>query len=93
MTLSGDLTLETVSKLAATPLCDQHPVRVIDLAGVGRVDSAAVALFLHWLRQTADKQCRFTLVNVPAELHSLATLYDVADMLPIEAADHQTIKS
>lgn len=84
MTLSGDLTLQTVGKLAATPLYDQHPVRVIDLAGVGRVDSAAVALFLHWLRQTAHKPCRFTLINVPAKLYSLAALYDVADMLPME---------
>lgn len=85
MLISGDLTLQTVGRLAATPVKDLLSVRVIDLAGVGRVDSSAVALLLHWLRQTADAPHRFTLVNVPDELRSLANLYDVADMLPIDS--------
>ena len=83
MLISGPLTLETVGEIAALPLCDQQAVGVIDLGQVEKVDSAAVALLLHWLRQVEKKQCRLSVVNVPKDLHSLAALYDVADILAL----------
>jgi len=83
MLISGPLTLETVGEIAALPLCDQQAVSVIDLGQVEKVDSAAVALLLHWLRQVEKKQCRLSVVNVPKDLHSLAALYDVADILAL----------
>lgn len=87
MLISGPLTLETVGEIAATPLCDQQAVRVIDLGQVEKVDSAAIALLLHWLRQVEKKQCRLSFVNVPKDLHSLAALYDVADILSFTATE------
>lgn len=82
--VSGPLTLETVGEIAAVPLpCDRQAVGVIDLGGVDRVDSAAVALLLHWARQIGKGQCRLSIARVPKELHSLAALYDVADILPL----------
>ncbi|MDP2762371.1 MAG: STAS domain-containing protein [Sideroxyarcus sp.] len=85
MLISGNLTIETVGEIAATPLCDQQTVRVIDLGQVEKVDSSAVALLLHWLRQVGQTQCRLSFVNVPKDLHSLAALYDVADILSLTA--------
>ena len=85
--ISGPLTLETIGEIAATPLCAEQPVRVIDLGEVEKVDSAAVALLLHWLRQVAQKECKLTFANVPKELHSLAALYDVADILALTTGE------
>ena len=81
--LSGDLTLATVSGLldagrAGVAAGD----RVVDLAGVGRVDSAALALLFAWLRAARAAGHRLTLVNAPAALISLASLYDVDGLLP-----------
>ncbi|PIU17120.1 MAG: sulfate transporter, partial [Gallionellales bacterium CG08_land_8_20_14_0_20_59_87] len=50
MVISGPLTLETVGEIAALPPGAEQPVRVIDLGEVNKIDSAAVALLLHWLR-------------------------------------------
>lgn len=83
MLISGPLTLHTVGEIATTPFSDTQAVRVIDLGGVEKVDSAAVALLLHWVRQAEKTQSRLSFVNVPKDLHSLATLYDVADILAL----------
>ena len=93
MVISGPLTLETVGEIAAIPLCDQQAVSVIDLGQVEKVDSAAVALLLHWLRQVEKKQCRLSIVNVPKDLHSLAALYDVADILALTAPGKASVYS
>ncbi|GAB4122223.1 MAG: hypothetical protein Fur0026_14200 [Sideroxydans sp.] len=84
--VSGPLTLETVGELAAARLCAEQPVREIDLAGVDRVDSSAVALLLHWVRQIQEKKCSLSFANVPEDLRNLAALYDVADILALPAA-------
>ena len=93
MVISGPLTLETVGELAATPLCAEQPVRVIDLGEVNKIDSAAVALLLHWLRQAEKTPCRLSFVNVPKDLHSLAALYDVADILALTAPGKASVYS
>lgn len=80
--VAGPLTLATVAELAAAPLDTQTTVRIIDLGQVGKVDSAAVALLLHWRRQASPQQ-PLAFVNVPKDLHSLAALYDVADILSL----------
>ncbi|MFA5372045.1 MAG: STAS domain-containing protein [Sideroxydans sp.] len=87
MVISGPLTLHTVGEIAAIPLCEQQTVRVIDLEQVDKVDSSAVALLLHWVRQVEKKQCHLSFVNVPKDLQSLAALYDVAEILSLDTTE------
>ena len=70
---------------SATALLEQSKgmlgeVKIVDLAAVTEIDSAAVSLLLEWQRQVKDTPIRFT--NLPAALTSLAQLYGVADLIP-----------
>ena|ERR1035437_7128987 len=53
----------------------------IDLADVTTVDSAAVATLLAWQRAARQRGAALSFLNLPANLHSLVTLYGVADLL------------
>lgn len=53
----------------------------LDLSAVTQVDSAAVALLLHWQRSAQAAGKRFEFVSVPEGLCSLATLYGVDTLL------------
>lgn len=57
--------------------------RVVDLAGVTEADSAAVAILLAWLRTAQQEQKTISIVNSPDSIRSLATLYGVAELLPL----------
>jgi phospholipid transport system transporter-binding protein len=56
---------------------------MVDLAAVTDADSAAVAVLLSWLRVAQERKQALMIVNTPASIRSLATLYGVADMLPL----------
>jgi len=55
-------------------------VKLVDLAEVTEVDSAAVSLLLEWRRQAQNTTLRFA--NLPTALKSLADLYGVAELIP-----------
>lgn len=55
----------------------------VDLAQVEAADSAAVSLLLAWLRNAQKHEAKLTFINVPDNLRSLASLYGVADALPM----------
>jgi phospholipid transport system transporter-binding protein len=63
--------------LSAIESCETQ----IDFADVTVVDSAAVATLLAWQRAARRIGKSLTFVNIPANLHSLAQLYGVADLL------------
>lgn len=56
---------------------------VLDLVAVAEVDSSALSVVLAWLRTAAERSIRLRLANPPANLISLATLYGVAELLPL----------
>jgi phospholipid transport system transporter-binding protein len=56
----------------------------MDLGGVTAADSAALALILDWLRAARTAGQRIVLRNLPAGLVSLAALYDIDTLLPLE---------
>lgn len=85
MMVSGPLTLETARAASLAKIPAGHNVSVVDLSGVTGVDSAALGVLMHWLRQHGG---RLEFTNVPESLRSLADLYDVADMLAIKASDN-----
>ena len=58
-------------------------VSTVDLAGVTEVDSSAVAVLLAWTRLARERGQPFTITATPDSVRSLATLYGVAEMLPL----------
>lgn len=53
----------------------------IDLSQLTTVDSAAVATLLAWKRAAAERGTALMFHNMPVNLHSLADLYGVSDLL------------
>lgn len=54
----------------------------VDMDAVTEVDSAALSLLLEWRRQLARQGRSLRLHGLPANLRSLATVYEVLDLLP-----------
>ena len=57
---------------------------LVDLGAVGAADSAALALILDWVRAARGAGQTITVRNLPAGLVSLAALYGVDSLLPLE---------
>ncbi|MER2551924.1 MAG: STAS domain-containing protein [Thauera sp.] len=58
---------------------------VVDFAGVTVADSAALALLLDWMRCARAAGNRLTVRSLPAAMASLAALYDIDALLPLES--------
>ncbi len=87
--IEGPITMETAAGLleAGRTLCggrDAAHAPVVDLSRVTEVDSAALAMVLAWMRAAVAGGCEFRLVGVPNQLRSLARLYDLSDLLPLD---------
>ncbi len=65
-------------------LLDGHGPLEIDLAEVGRVDSAGLALMIEWMRlaQQGGRELRF--LNLPPQLMAIAQASDLDGVLPLE---------
>lgn len=87
MWLEGELTMATVGGHVA-PGRDTIAagVSIIDCSRLAAADSAALALFLDWLRFARQSGRRIVLRALPPGLASLAELYGMEGLLPVEAA-------
>ena len=56
-----------------------------DFSEVTVVDSSAVAILVAWQRAANLQRSPLYLINLPASLQSLATLYGIAELLPSPA--------
>jgi len=84
--ISGNLTIETVAQLLERGLdFAEKKSLVVDLEQVLTVDSAAVSLLLVWVRQAQSNGSDLSFINIPENLLSLANLYGVAEMLPLQS--------
>ncbi len=54
---------------------------VIDLAGVRDSDSSGLALLIEWLSIARDASRKLRYENIPTQLHQLARLSDVEELL------------
>jgi phospholipid transport system transporter-binding protein len=83
--IAGPLTLETAKALYEGGLQPGGESALeVDLSQVEAVDSAAVSLLLAWLREAQRNKVSLSFSHVPDNLLSLARLYGVADMLPLQ---------
>ena len=85
--LTGPLDFSTVPDLARelSGLFAQHRCLAVDLSGVTRVDSAAMALLLEMRRLAEDANSNLSLQHVPAALRNLIRICELDPILP--AAD------
>jgi phospholipid transport system transporter-binding protein len=80
--VTGSLTVDSVSSLLHASAAHPLPgASIVDLGGVDRVDSAAVALLLAWRRRAATEGRRLVFSGVPPSMASLAALYGVQELL------------
>lgn len=54
----------------------------LDMTAVTDVDSAALSLLFEWRRQLAGQGRGLRLHGLPSNLRSLATVYEVLDLIP-----------
>jgi phospholipid transport system transporter-binding protein len=81
-TVEGPVTLESaVALLAQGKELFTSPQVTLDLQRVTDVDSAALSLLLEWRREAAASGRSIRYLNLPANLKTLAELYDVTEML------------
>ncbi|MGD9870127.1 MAG: lipid asymmetry maintenance protein MlaB [Thauera sp.] len=59
---------------------------VVDFKDADTVDSAALALLLDWMRCAQQAGHRLLVRNLPAGMLSLAGLYDLDALLPLDSA-------
>jgi phospholipid transport system transporter-binding protein len=87
--ISGPLTLASVAvDLAQGKAAIADGARSVDLAGVGELDSSALALLLAWLREAKRLGRDLAFANLPQGLATIARLYGVAELLPAAPASH-----
>ncbi|MHB1374026.1 MAG: STAS domain-containing protein [Thauera sp.] len=60
---------------------------VVDFGRVDGADSGALALLLDWMRCARAAGNRLTVRGLPAGMASLAALYDIDTLLPLEAGE------
>jgi phospholipid transport system transporter-binding protein len=63
------------------PLFDRHGSLEIDLAGVGRADSAALALLIEWKSQAANRSADIHFSNVPESLLAIARTSELEELI------------
>lgn len=84
--ISGDLTFETVPDAidAVADRLSATRALTVDLAGVGRSDSAAVALLIEWYRLARRDGGSIRFVNMPSRMHEIARVSGVESVLSID---------
>jgi len=84
--LTGDLSFETVPGLVASGrqlFSGADEVR-LNLAGVGRSDSAGLALLVSWLRLARQQGKQLSLQEIPQQLIGLARVSGVEHILAVD---------
>lgn len=86
--LAGDLSFETVPQLVdvGAQLFQAGDQVCIDLAQVGRSDSAGLALLMSWLRLARQQGMHLRFRQVPAQLLGLAQVSGVEHILSLESS-------
>ena len=81
--LSGDMSFETANQIlkSSEPLLRQYAVLEVDLSGVGKADSAGLALMLEWKAQAAQRGAAIQFIAIPKSLLAVATASEVSDLI------------
>ena len=85
LVVSGAMTVDTVGALLTEGLPLLAGDVEIDLQAVVDADSAAISLMFEFLRQAQSRSAGVVYANLPETIISLATLYEVLDLIPQRA--------
>jgi phospholipid transport system transporter-binding protein len=79
----GSLDFATVTRLLplGTAAIENGQAAVVDLSGVTGSDGSGLALLIEWLSVAKDARRSLRYENVPAQLHQLALLSEVEELL------------
>lgn len=81
--LQGELSFATATAALqeSRRLFNGRPAIELDLAGVGRADSAGLALLLEWIHWARNHDCRLSLHNIPQQIIAIAQISEAEGML------------
>jgi phospholipid transport system transporter-binding protein len=81
--LSGDMSFETANQIlrSSESVFRQHATLEIDLSGVGKADSAGLALMLEWKAQAGQRGASIQFIEIPKSLLAVAKTSEVSDLI------------
>lgn len=86
LVITGELNMQTVPALAGEAhalLAQASGELAVDLAGVTRADSAALALLIDLQRQARRQDCSIRFYHLPEQLDQILRLSELHEILPI----------
>ena len=85
LSLQGELVHNSLAELWQQRRQALSGVKTIDVSKLSRVDSAGLALLVHFSTSSADQEV-VTLQGVIPALHSLVMLYNLSDVLSYQVS-------
>ncbi len=81
--LSGDMSFETANQIlkSSERLFRKHAALEIDLSGVGKADSAGLALMLEWKAQAGQRGAPIQFIDIPESLLAVAKTSEVSELI------------
>ena len=64
----------------------EEGVRAVDLGEITEMDSSLLAVMLAWMRDAKARGGELVFANLPESLRTIARLYGVDALLPVDAA-------
>lgn len=84
--VSGEILVDNAnSVLVESVALPMNDALQIDFSAVTNTDTAAISLIMEWQRRAVASHHKITFKSLPEGLASLATLYGVADFIPLSA--------
>jgi anti-anti-sigma factor len=83
--IRGDLEIETVTDMLAQarPMLECGEAAIVNMSGVKRIDSGALALMLEFIRESAQHGTRIRFTELPSQLRAIAEACGVSDILSL----------
>ena len=85
LALHGDLSVDTVAGGFQQNITFPSGECRLDLSGVGKSDSAGLALLVFWMHRAESAGCRLIPVNAPPQMRSLLQVADLDQLLADES--------
>lgn len=80
--VQGAVTMGNVKSLLEAGLQQLGPeLKEVDFSGLEDMDSSAVSMVLEWLRVSQSRHLQLSVVNMPDNMKSLASLYGVLEFI------------
>ncbi|MFI4922243.1 MAG: lipid asymmetry maintenance protein MlaB [Burkholderiales bacterium] len=81
--VQGAVNMGNVKSMLDEGLQQLNPeLKEIDFSGLDEVDSSAISMVLEWLRVSQSRHLQLSVVNMPDNMKSLASLYGVLELIP-----------